>query len=460
MTGRMKRLAAAALTLAAMALATGSAQAERAASLDALLEQVKKGRAEEQRLNQQREAEFQKRKAEQQKLLAARKAVRAGLERRSQQLEAAFNANEQKVTDLEERLRQRMGNLGELFGVVRQVSGDTASSLRGSLTSAQFPGRIDPLIELSKSKELPRIEALENLWFTLQQEMTESGKVVRFDGEVVMPNGERVEREIVRVGVFNAISEGRFLHWDVNESFLTRLSRQPEGRHLRAASALQAATSGEVTMSVDPSRGALLGLLVQRSTIRERVSHGGTIGYAIIGLACVGLLLVAERAIQLALVSRRMKRQRTAEKIDKRNPLGRVLAVYNENRGVSVETLELKLDEAIQKETPKLERFLTTIKVLAVMAPLMGLLGTVTGMIIVFQDIQLFGSGDPKIMAGGISQALVTTVLGLLAALPLILSHSLLHGRAKHLVELLDEQSTGLVARRAEAEAEAQVVDP
>jgi biopolymer transport protein ExbB len=259
-----------------------------------------------------------------------------------------------------------------------------------------------------------------------------------------------VQRDVTRVGVFNATADGKFLHWSADPGILTELARQPEGRHLRAASRLEDAQEGLVGMSVDPSRGALLGLLVQRSTLGERLRHGGTIGFAIVVLGCVGLLLVGERLVHLMIVSRKIEEQRAADRPSADNPLGRILAVYEANPDVSVETLELKLDEAIQRESPGLERFLSTIRVLAVMAPLMGLLGTVTGMIFVFQDIQLFGSGDPKVMAGGISQALVTTVLGLLAAIPLLFCHSLLHGRAKGLVEILDEQSTGLVAARAE----------
>jgi biopolymer transport protein ExbB len=132
------------------------------------------------------------------------------------------------------------------------------------------------------------------------------------------------------------------------------------------------------------------------------------------------------------------------------NPLGRVLRVYEENQSADVEKLGLKLDEAILKETPALERGIMLLKVLSVVAPLLGLLGTVTGMIKTFQAITLFGTGDPKLMAGGISEALVTTVLGLVTAIPLLLLHSVVSTRSKNLVQVLDEQSVGLVAERAE----------
>lgn len=419
-------------------------------SLDQLLEKVKRGRAAEQRVHAEREARFRSEKSNRKAMLAERRRVREAAERRSSELEARFAENEESLASAHEKLRARMGNLGEVLGVVRQVSGDTAAQLTASLTSAQLTGRIEPLRELARSTRLPSIDALENLAFVLLQEMAESGRVVRFRSPVVSTNGERIEREVTRVGVFNATADGKFLHWDSSSGALTELARQPERRHLRAAARMDEARDGLVAMSVDPSRGALLGLLVQRSTLRERVQQGGTIGFAIIGLGCIGLLLVAERFVHLMIVGRKIQDQRGIDRPSQDNPLGRILAVYEANPDVSVETLELKLDEAIQHEIPKIDRFLTTIRVFAVMAPLMGLLGTVTGMIVVFQDIQLFGSGDPKIMAGGISQALVTTVLGLLAAIPLLLCHSVLHGRAKGLMEVLDEQSVGLIAQRAE----------
>jgi biopolymer transport protein ExbB len=211
-------------------------------------------------------------------------------------------------------------------------------------------------------------------------------------------------------------------------------------------------------MSIDPSRGSILGLLVQTPSLLERVDQGGLIGYIIVVIAFVGLLLVIGRMLILARVAHRVRLQKQSAKGDPGNPLGRVLAVYEANQEMNSEALELKLDEAILKETPPLERGLTTIKVLSVIAPLLGLLGTVTGMIRTFQAITLFGTGDPKLMAGGISQALVTTVLGLLTAIPLVLLHSLVRDRSKALTQLLDEQAAGLVAERAEREGEGRGV--
>ena len=422
-------------------------------SLDELLEQVKSSRIENQAVNKQREAEFRSKKADQQRLLNRAEASRDRLERRSEQLEKSFNENEIRITQLGEQLRNRLGNLGELFGVVRQVAGDTRGVLDGSLATAQFPGRAEPMALLAESKVLPSIAELESLWFALLQEMVESGKVVRFDTTVVLPDGEQVEREVVRVGVFNAISDGKFLRYMPETGKLTELPRQPAGRYRGAAQDLEDATEGLVPMAVDPSRGSILALLVQSPTYTERVQQGGIIGYITITLGLFGLGIVVLRFQALFGVGRKMAAQmKQPDKADPTNPLGRVMQVYDEYGTADTETLELKLDESILKDAPKLERGLTTIKVLSIIAPLLGLLGTVTGMILTFQQITLFGTGDPKMMAGGISQALVTTMLGLTVAIPLTLLHSWLRDRSKALIQVLEEESAGMVARRAEAE--------
>lgn len=145
-----------------------------------------------------------------------------------------------------------------------------------------------------------------------------------------------------------------------------------------------------------------------------------------------------------------MKAQIKSDVVNENNPLGRVLAVHESNRNADVETLELKIDEAILKEMPALERFLTLIKLIAAIAPLMGLLGTVTGMINTFQSMTLFGTGDPKLMAGGISQALVTTVLGITVALPTLFLHSIVNGMSQRVVHTIEEQSAGIIAVHAE----------
>ncbi len=446
----MNSLKLIAVALVATLLSPGPLGAQE--SLDELLERVRTSRIENQAINRQREAEFRSQKSEQQRLLREAQGTRDRLERRSSELEASFNENEIRITQLGEQLRNRLGNLGELFGVVRQVAGDTRGVLDGSLATAQFPGRAEPMAELAESKVLPSITELEGLWFALLEEMVESGKVVRFNTTVVLPDGEQVTKDVVRVGVFNAISDGKFLRYLPETGKLTELARQPAARYRGAAEDLEGATSGLVAMAVDPSRGSILALLVQSPTYIERVQQGGVIGYITITLGLIGLGIVVIRFYTLFSVRGKMISQMSSDKADPGNPLGRVMQVYEEYGTADTETLELKLDESILKDAPKLEQGLTTVKVLSIIAPLLGLLGTVTGMILTFQQITLFGTGDPKMMAGGISQALVTTMLGLTVAIPLTLLHSWLRDRSKSLIQILEEESAGMVARRAEAE--------
>ena len=135
------------------------------------------------------------------------------------------------------------------------------------------------------------------------------------------------------------------------------------------------------------------------------------------------------------------------------NSLRATISSYTieENPSANAETLELKLNEAVLKETPALENSLTLLKIIAAVAPLLGLLGTVTGMILTFQAITIFGAGDPKAMAGGISSALVTTVLGLCVAIPTLLLHTVVNGRSKKIMHILEEQSAGMIAKQEEA---------
>lgn len=426
------------------------AQEPKAKSLDELLRQVRGQREKERKANANREAEFRQKKAQQQELLNQARAERDAAVAKSEELEAVFEKNENEIPELQETLRNRLGTLGELFGVVRQVAGDTRGFLEGSIVSAQLPGRADGLDKLAESKELPTVEELEELWFTLQEEMTESGKVTRFPSKVVSVDGDEIDTEVVRVGPFNVVADGKYLQYLPETGKLSELARQPSDRHLSAVSSFQGTQSGVGGFSLDPSRGTILSLLIRTPSLRERLAQGGLVGYVIIGLGIVGLALVAERLVSLGIVGRKIKAQIGQEKADPGNPLGRILSVYEANPDADVETLELKLDEAILKETPALERGTVMIKVLSAVAPLLGLLGTVTGMIATFQAITLFGTGDPKLMAGGISTALVTTVLGLVMAIPLLLLHSVVAGRSKSLIQVLEQQSAGVVAAHAE----------
>ncbi|RMF21158.1 MAG: MotA/TolQ/ExbB proton channel family protein [Deltaproteobacteria bacterium] len=434
------------------ALAGAQATAEQRApqTLDELLEQVRRGWRAERRENAEREARFRRERDRQKALLEEARRTLAAEEARSQRLEKQFEENEGRIAQLENTLKERLGTLGEAFGVVRQVAGDTRGHVRASVISAQFPGRDEFLGKLAESKALPSIEELRKLWWTLLEEMTESGKVVRFEAPVIRPEGKEERRQAVRIGSFNVISGGKYLEWDGDVQKLAELARQPGSRKLAAAAAFEKATSGLNPFWLDPSRGQILSLLVQTPSTRERIDQGGPIGMAIIVLGVLAGLLGLARLVIVWWTDRKVRRQQSREEPSEDNPLGRVLMVYRENQDADAETLELKLDEAILRETARMEKLLWVVKAVSVVAPLMGLLGTVTGMIRTFQMIMLYGTGDPRLMAGGISEALVTTMLGLFVAIPLVLLHAFISSGSKRIIDVVEEQSAGMIAEQAE----------
>ncbi len=443
-------------------------------TLAELLKNVEDRRVVESREHVRREAEFVRRRGDQQTLLDEARAERRAEERRSERLETRFEENEIRIGDLQEQLDKRLGSLRELFGVLQQVAGDTRGLFEGSVISIEYPGRGEWLGELAAkmgtSTQLATIDEMEQLWFELQREMTESGKVTRFNATVNMLNGEQLQTEVIRVGAFNVVADGDYINYDVEVGALVELARQPAARFANTAEDIQEASSSEVVpFGIDPSRGSMLSLLIQAATVGERVGspfggiangecwlpfcdgQGGYVGSVIILGGILGVLLALERLITLNLVGVKVSSQKRSETPSEDNPLGRLLNVYEANREIDVDTLDLKLSEAILNETPRLTRNITLIQVISVVAPLLGLLGTVIGMILTFQAITLFGTGDPKTMAGGISTALMTTVLGLCVAIPTVLLHSIVNARSKSIIHVLDEESAGLIAQRAES---------
>lgn len=459
----MKRIITAFVALALFGSANSvlaqeeTAPAETANTLDQLLEQVRKGKLKEERMHRERESQFIAQKNNQARLKREAEQTKANEERRSERLEAEFERNKTALVRLDERLRERLGNLSELFGVLQQVAGDARGNFSSSITSTQYPGRnvaLDTLIDkASAASDLPSIEEMENLWFEMHREMTETGKVVRFPYQVRTPDGEAQEVDLIRVGAFNLVSDGKYYNYTFSKdsSGVDELGRQPSGRFTGTVDDLESAAPGEmITFAIDPTRGQILSMLIRVPGMMDRWHQGGIVGYIITGLGAIGVALVIERWIFLSGQNRRVRRQIREGTPSTKNPLGRVLQVYADNKSVDVETLELKLDEAILKETPALERSLVLIKIISAVAPLFGLLGTVTGMIVTFQAIVLFGTGDPTVMANGISQALVTTVLGLVVAIPTLLLHSIVAGQSKAIIHILEEQSAGIIAVHAE----------
>ena len=442
---------------AASALLTmGVVQAqEDAVSMEELLNQIQQGQARDSQEAREREARFAQQRNEQQNLLNQARAERTRQENTSQRLEQLFNENQQRIIDARAQLDERLGALKELFGVLQTVSGDAQGRFTTSLTNIQYPDRGEFLMALGSkmagASSLASIEEIERLWYELQREVSESGKIVRFPLSITRADGEVMTTDVVRVGTFNIVMEDGYLQYNGTTGNVSELQRQPEqGRYTGSTADMVTATTGPVTFGLDGTRGGILALLVESPTIKDRINQGGIVGYCIIGLGIFGLLIALVRWIGLSTAARKVNAQLKSDTASTDNPLGRVLAAYEANQNADTETIELKLSEAALKEMPDLTKGLLFIKVISVVAPLMGLLGTVTGMIKTFQVITLYGAGDPKMMAGGISQALMTTVLGLVVAIPMVLIHTLVSGQSRKIVNILQSQSAGIVAAHSE----------
>jgi len=430
---------------------------DQAGSLDELLEMVRESRINESQEHRQREAEFRQERGQQQQLLEQARNTRAQEENRSETLEARYDEQELEVDAKRNQLNERLGSLRELFGHLTSTAGDLRSTINTSIISAQYPDRGEFLAglidKMNSNTRLPSIEEIERLWYEVQRQMVESGRIVTFNGEVIKPNGDKMQQEVVRIGSYNLVSEGKYLAFIPDGAKMEELARQPAGNIQDAAANLQAADSGLVRVGIDPTGptgGSLLTALIDSPTWGERWHQGGGVGYVITAVGIFGFLLGIWRIIVLSAVSAKVTSQLKSSTPSANNPLGRVLQVAEDNKGVDPETLELKLEEAVLKERPKIESGLALLKIIAAVAPLMGLLGTVVGMILTFQAITIFGAGDPKNMAGGISSALITTVLGLVVAIPTVLLHTIVNGRAKRIIHILDEQTTGIVAENSE----------
>jgi len=370
----------------------------------------------------------------------------ADAEALSKKLTSQFDKNEKLLAELEEKLTLKLGNLGEMFGVVKQVSGQTRGEFKNSITNVDNPNRDLFLKNLAESKKLPNLDDISGLWVELLKEISNAENVKSFDTEVLTADGKLTNLNVLRIGTFSLSSEGKFLKHLIDTNQVEFLPSQPSGVSKRKLDNLQSAESGTFTVDIDPTRGAILEKLIQKKTFFQRIADGGLVGYVIILLGLFGVALSAERIYVLRdKLSEIYNQEKDTANIGS-NLLGDLLQVAKDNASESIESLEIILDEKIQSITPMIEVRVKAIKLIATVAPLLGLLGTVIGMIETFQAITLFGTGDPKLMAGGISQALVTTMLGLIVAAPLLFLHSYAENYSKSIIGFLEEKASGIVA--------------
>ncbi|EGR2449194.1 MotA/TolQ/ExbB proton channel family protein [Vibrio cholerae] len=443
-------------TTLALALSLPFAFASVANASNSLVQQATQEKAQQQQHNQQREAGFVQTAQELQAAKAELLAERNRLQKEADQLSSQFSDNENTLARLEETLRLETGSLGEMFGVVRQNAKELQSELDQSVTGVEPRAHQQSIDDVVAAKTLPSMVQLRGLWQAMSEEIRASGQVQTTEIQWLNGQGETQTVPALRLGSLGLISEQGYVKWD--NARQQALSYQQLPSDFPTFSHIRTLVDGDVvTMKVDPSRGVLLEQLALTPTLSQRLQAGGVIGNVILVLLGVGLIIALYRGAILATLRQKIKAQLKNPEQPGNNPLGRILAVYNKEQQRSVEALELRLLEAVVDEQNHLETGLSMLKLLAALAPMLGLLGTVTGMIETFQVITQFGNGDPKVMAGGISMALVTTVEGLIAAIPLLLGHNILSAQAEAIRNILEKQGIGLVAQQAERDCGAAV---
>ena len=419
--------------------------ASEPSDIDKLLDLVEENTLLRSKSNQERLDQFIKNRNQQQKLLNDARWLLKLEKDREQKLTKNFEDNDAKLSDLEEQLNLKIGTLGETFGVVRQISGDAKSTYSQSLTNLQFPSRIDFLADLAERKALPSVPELEKLWFTLLNEIYESGKVVSFDSPVLDTSGEAENQKVLRIGQFNAISSRKYLRFIPEQQVLEYLESNPPSTRssVRALSKLE--SDGYAEFAIDPTRGSLLSLILQNPGFFERINQGGFVGYLILLILLLGLTMSGLRFKFLRDEKISIDSELSSGDLKSGSPLYEINEIISDS-SLDQEKLENKIEAVLSNVEPVYEKNLSTVKLLAAVAPLLGLLGTVIGMIETFQAITLFGTGDPKLMADGISQALVTTMLGLITAVPLLFMHNQLDTRSREIIQIIEEQAIGRIA--------------
>ena len=429
---------------------------DTALSLEQLLELVQQGKFAESEEATEREQKFARERNRQATLLANAKAERSRLEAIATELEGRFEANDAKLVVLEEQLKTRLGSLYETFGHLQGVASDTQQQFESAVTSGQFgQDREIFLKDLAKRMgegiSLASIEELERLWYELQRELIASGNVQKFTATVVDNEGQTSQENVVRVGNFNAVTEGGYLSYLPARGAYETLPRQP-GRYLGGTYDIHDNSTGFVEFAVDPTGpqgGALLTNLISLPSFFEQIQYGRITGYTIILLFLLATGIFGWRTYILFNLDKNVKKEASGSKLGN-NPLSRIFEVAEQNKGSDVETLELKLAEQILVERSSIDTGIWLVRLISVVAPLLGLFGTITGMINTFQAITLFGTGDPKTMANGISEALVTTMLGLMTAIPATFMAAIMANYAKNILTVLEEQSTGMIAAASE----------
>ena len=402
---------------------------ERVEKIQDLINRVEKNREELSAMDNARVNEFIKKVADRRFLLSKAKKQLADEEARNVRLEDLFEANEIKLSELETELNIKLGVLGELFGVARQMAGELQADSESAYNFTEYPNRTDALNEIGKIK-VHNLKNLEDLWVLHLNEIASSGEIKVISANVINSSGDIEEDQLVRYGPFNMVKNRSFVKTDVANNAFSVLQKQPD-RSLRRKFRSHYRSDGYAVAPIDPTRGFLLSLYLDKPSTFERIAQGKLIGFIIVLIGISGLIFAAYRYYTLYLYSKTIKSK------DENDIFSKIENISNTSK--DVETFERECDEVLLTVNGNLSWGVNWIKFLAAVAPLLGLLGTVIGMIETFQAITVFGTGDPKQMAGGISQALVTTMLGLIFAAPLLAMYTLLSEKVSEILQEIEE---------------------
>ena len=402
---------------------------ERVENIQDLINRVEENREELSKIDAQRIDNFIKKVADRRFLLSKAQKQLSDEEARNQRLEDLFESNELKLAEHETELNIKLGVLGELFGVARQMAGELQADSESAYNFSEHPNRTDALNEIGKIK-VHNLKNLEDLWVLHLNEINSSGEIKEIKANVINSDGDIEEDSLVRYGPFNMVKNRSFVKTDIANNAYSVLQKQPD-RSLRRQFRSHYRSDGYAVAPVDPTRGFLLSLYLDKPSTFERIAQGKLIGFIIVIIGLSGLIFAAYRYYTLYIYSKTISSNENSD-------------VFNKIQSISdnakdVDTFERECDEVLLTVNGNLSWGVNWIKFLAAVAPLLGLLGTVIGMIETFQAITVFGTGDPKQMAGGISQALVTTMLGLIFAAPLLAMYTLLSEKVSEILQEIEE---------------------
>lgn len=421
-----------------------------ATTLDSLLQDVNADNKTIQKKDASREKAFLSDLNQAKKQLKEVKEALRKENKKTEALKVSFETQKELINKYNLQLDKKGESLKDVFTITKQEVRDFKSLIETSMTSTQLKDRMEFLEKIGQSRDNPSIETIRIFWQKYLQEIVESGKIVSYNTQLLNTQGVHENNKVTRIGLFSAFNEEQYLLYDDSLAEFVQLMRQPNATALSYIQDYNNPTSEITPILLDPTRGVLFSMLKEKATLLERIKQGGIIGYIILSLGLLTLFYTLYKFLELFMIDKKVKVQIRSGEIVNDNPLGRILKSFEKHKGKDTATIESKLDSALVKEIPSIQSGLPMIKLIAAVAPLLGLLGTVTGMIETFQSITLFGTGDPKLMAGGISQALMTTVLGLVVAIPILFIYNILNSKAKKIIELLTQQSSALVAKHLE----------